>query len=171
MHVANLLCIAKPFVTFIPVHAVAGCLLPKCPTNLIFLSASFGYCTVLQFVHANEGKEEAHSYKVKNFVSACFYFPGIGSDAVSVASGVTVKFTCTGPADSFLPTWLVNGTPVVSSGNICYRSTSRRNPGELNATVTLTINGNRTCNTFDIYCRIFKGVHLYVHNTTLVVQG
>ena len=91
---------------------------------------------------------------------------------MTVAPGVTVTFTCTGSADAFLPTWFVNGTMAVSGGHTCYRSTYSRRPRELNATATLTINGNNSCNVFSVYCRIFRESKLlYLHNTTLTVQG
>ena len=99
-------------------------------------------------------------------------FTDVSGDVMTVASGVSVKFTCSGPADTHLPTWFVNGTVAVSDGHICYRSTYKRRPGELNATMILMINGNNSCYTFNIYCRIFReSEFLYIHNTTLVVQG
>ena len=89
---------------------------------------------------------------------------------VVVAPGVSVDFTCTGPDGEFPPTWLLNGRRAESDGN-CYRSRLRR-PEGLNVTDTLTVNGNHTCNVFNICCRIYReSQFLYLHNTTLIVQG
>ena len=97
---------------------------------------------------------------------------GVGSDAMIVAPGVSVEFNnCTGPADDyFQPTWFVNRRVAATEGD-CYRSRLRTAEGP-NYTATLVINGNRTCDTFDVYCRIYKESQaLYLHNTTLTVQG
>ena len=97
-------------------------------------------------------------------------FAGIGGrDVIIVARGVTVEFTCTGPVDVSQPSWVLNGKLAETDGG-CYRSTFKEAEGS-NYTSTLIINSNSTCNTFNIYCRIFKEVQLYLHNTTLVVQG
>ena len=100
-----------------------------------------------------------------------FHFAGIGGrDIMIVAPRVTVEFKCTGPGgESGRPTWFLNGGLAETDGG-CYRSTFTRAEG-LNYTSTLIINGNRTCNTFNIYCIIYKEARLYLHNTTLVVQG
>ena len=99
------------------------------------------------------------------------YFAGISGDVMTVAPDVTVEFTCSGPASVIQPTWFLNGTFVETDGN-CYRSRLRR-LGELNGTATLTISGNYdACDNFKIYCRIFRDSQfLYLHNTTLTVQG
>ena len=90
-----------------------------------------------------------------------------------VAPGVTVRLnTCTGPAgqSTVEPTWFVNGEIAETEGD-CYRSALRTAEG-LNYTATLVINGNRTCDTFNVYCRIYKESQaLYLHNTSLTVQG
>ena len=99
------------------------------------------------------------------------HFTGISGDVMTVAPDVTVEFTCSGPVSVIQPTWFLNGTFVETEGN-CYRSRLRR-LRELNATATLTISGNYdTCGDFNIYCRIFRDSQfLYLHNTTLTVQG
>ena len=99
------------------------------------------------------------------------HFTGISGDVMTVAPDVTVEFTCSGPVSVIQPTWFLNGTFVETEGN-CYRSRLRR-LGEINATATLTINGNNdACVDFNIYCRIFRDSQfLYLHNTTLTVQG
>ena len=99
-----------------------------------------------------------------------FNFAGISGDAklVHVAPGVSVEFSCTGPDH---PTWFLNGISVISEGN-CYRSAYNRKSGELNATAVLTIKGNHTCNTFNVYCRILSEPQFfYLYNTTLTIQG
>ena len=105
--------------------------------------------------------------------NAAFCFAGVGgdTDTMIVAPGVSVKFnTCTGPADDFQPTWFVNGR-VAETEVACYRSTLRTAEG-LNYTATLTIDGNHACGDFNIYCRIYRESEpLYLHNTTVMVQG
>ena len=95
----------------------------------------------------------------------------VGNVMLTVAPDVTVKFTCTGPADLFVvePTWFVNGKTAVSYGD-CY--TLLRTTEGRNYTATLTINGNHTCDTLNVYCRIYRESQaLYIHNTTLTFQG
>ena len=95
---------------------------------------------------------------------------GIGGDVINVAPGVSVEFTCTGPDGEFPPAWLLNGRTAQTEGD-CYRSRLGRNGG-LNATATLTIYCNLdTCNNFYIHCRIQREQFLYLHDTTLTVQG
>ena len=99
-------------------------------------------------------------------------FAGIvsGDAMMNVPPGVTVKFTCTGPTDPFQPTWFVNGK-IAKSDEHCYKWKLSEADGQ-NYTSTLKINGNHTCDTFDVYCRIYSGPQkLYLHNTTLTVQG
>ena len=99
------------------------------------------------------------------------YFTGISGDITTVAPDVTIEFTCSGPVSVIQPTWFLNGTFVESEGN-CYRSRLRR-LGELNATAILTVSGNYdACRNVNIYCRIFRESRfLYLHNTTVTVQG
>ena len=95
---------------------------------------------------------------------------GVGSNAMIVAPGVSVEFNnCTGPADEFFqPTWFVNGRVAATDGG-CYRSILS---GMDHYIATLVINGNHTCDTFNVYCRIYRESQaLYLHNTTLTVQG
>ena len=80
---------------------------------------------------------------------------------MTVAPGVTVEFTCTGP-DSIV--WFVNGRRADTMGD-CSRSNFRADDSE----DTLTITGNHNCSIFIISCRVSREVHL--HNTTLLVQG
>ena len=86
---------------------------------------------------------------------------------MTVAPGVTVEFTCTGP-DSIV--WFVNGRRANTLED-CYRSDIRADEDSerLNYTATLKVTGNHTCSIFIIYCRVSREVHL--HSTTLLVQG
>ena len=97
-------------------------------------------------------------------------YTGISGDVVIVAPGVSVEFTCTGPDSEFPPTWFLNGRVAETEGD-CYRSRLRR-AGGLNATDTLTINGNYTCDMFNTHCKIYReSQFLYLHYNTLLVQG
>ena len=94
----------------------------------------------------------------------------VSGDAMTVVPGVTVKFICTGPVDPFQPTWFVNRKSAETDGS-CYKSTISDAEGQ-NYTAILMINGNHTCDTFNVYCRIYSGPQaLYLHNITLTVQG
>ena len=90
---------------------------------------------------------------------------------MTVAPDVTIEFTCSGPVSIIQPTWFLNGVFTETEG-YCYRS-RLKTAGVPNATATLTINANDdTCDNFKIYCRIFRDSQfLYLHNTTLTVQG
>ena len=94
-----------------------------------------------------------------------FYFAGVSGDAMTVAPGVTVEFTCTGP-DSI--DWFVNGRRADTLGD-CYRSNFRADEDSEDIATLLIITGNHTCSIFIIYCRVSREVHL--HSTTLLVQG
>ena len=100
------------------------------------------------------------------------HFTGISADAVLVAPGVSVEFTCMGQDGEFQPTWFVNGRVAVTEGD-CYRSRLIRAENPQNVMATLTINSNHdTCHTFNVFCRIYRESQFtFVHNTTLVVQG
>ena len=85
---------------------------------------------------------------------------------MSVASGVTIQFTCIAPNDRFPPTWLVNGTAVGAVGHKAYRSiiTGRE--------ATLTIDDIRTYDPLSVVCKVLKGDQLLTtHNITLTIQG
>ena len=91
---------------------------------------------------------------------------------MTVAPDVTVKFNrCTGLADLFTvqPTWFVNGK-IAKTERDCYKSNITAEGR--NYTATLTINGNHTCDTFNVYCRIYRESQaLYLYNTTVKFQG
>ena len=95
-----------------------------------------------------------------------FYFAGIGGGPIVVARGVTVELICTGPDVA----WYLNGRQAFTNED-CYRL-ALRSVGDRNVTGTLAINGNHTCDAFNVYCRIYgESQFLYIHNTTLIVQG
>ena len=102
----------------------------------------------------------------------CFTAIGDGIDATAmiIAPYVKAEFTCTGPYNEFPPKWLLNGSGALRVGD-CYNSTLTRT-GDGNATTTLIIYGNSTCETFNISCRIYKeSQFLYLHKTTLEIEG
>ena len=84
-----------------------------------------------------------------------------------VAPGVTVELICTGPD----VVWYLNGRQALTYKD-CYRLTIG-GAGDRNVTATLAINGNHTCgDASNVYCRIYRASQfLYIHNTTLIVQG
>ena len=95
-----------------------------------------------------------------------FYFAGIGGGPIVVAPGVTVELICTGPD----VVWYLNGRQALTYKD-CYRLTIG-GAGDRNVTATLAINANHTCDAFNVYCRIYREPDfLYIHHTTLIVQG
>ena len=99
-------------------------------------------------------------------------FTGIGAENIILPPGLTVRFTCTGPPELSLPTWYINGDfAVEGEESQCYRLNF---PEDGNVTTaTLTINGNLTCDTFDIYCavEVSKSEFRNQHNISLEFQG
>ena len=63
-------------------------------------------------------------------------FTGISGDAILVAPGVSVEFTCMGRDGEFQPTWFVDGRVAVTEGN-CYRSRLIRAENPQNVMATL----------------------------------
>lgn len=93
---------------------------------------------------------------------------GIDADVsnLKAARNTTVEFTCIAPNDAlFPPVWFMNGSFVPSEDG--YRSSRDENTGELFG--TLIINGNHSCGTFHVYCRL-SGRQIR-HNITLTVEG
>ena len=91
-------------------------------------------------------------------------FAGVSGDVLIVSPGVTIELTCTGPTLN----WFWNGRQAVTAGD-CYESRLKTSEGQ-NTTATLTINGNHTCGTFNVYC-IIHGSVVGLHNRTLAFQG
>ena len=87
---------------------------------------------------------------------------------MKAAHNATVRLTC---IDSysveqlFPPVWVINGSSVPSEDG--YRFTRDETTGQLIG--ILTINGNRTCGTFNVYCLLHN--RQTVHETTLTVEG
>ena len=79
---------------------------------------------------------------------------GVCGDVVIVTHNTTINLTCRVPRDLRVPDWFVNRTQVVTTGD--RYSVSTRNG--VDNTATLTINGNLTRETVNVYCE--------VHNTT-----
>jgi len=101
-----------------------------------------------------------HIYAETNFIT------GVSGDVLIIAPGVTMEFTCIGK----VPLWFWDGQ-LAETDESCYRSRVR-NHETLNATATLTINGNHTCGgTFNVYCRIVGDSVIDLHHTTLTFQG
>ena len=93
---------------------------------------------------------------------------GIDADVsnLKAARNTTVEFTCIAPNDAlFPPVWFMNGSFVPSEDG--YRSSRDEDTGELFG--TLIINGNHSCGTFHVYCKL-SGRQIR-HNTTLTVEG
>ena len=100
-----------------------------------------------------------------------YNFTGIGAGDIVLTPGVTVRFTCTGPGRG-LPTWYVNGKfAAEGEANQCY--TLNFSGAKKLTTAKLTINGNLTCDTFDIYCTIQVSELEFrnLHNISLGFQG
>ena len=90
-----------------------------------------------------------------------------GGDAINLAHHTTVEFKCTTNGDR-TPDWFVNGSVVVTTGG-SYRS---RTSNGRDITTTLTIDGNGTQVTWNIYCEVYEE-HQFVrvHSTTVIFQG
>ena len=85
---------------------------------------------------------------------------------MKAAHNTTVELTCTASEDDpIAPVWFMDGSFVLSEDG--YRASIDENTGKLIG--TLTINGNQTCGTFRIHCRLSGGQ--IMHNTTLTVDG
>jgi len=81
---------------------------------------------------------------------------------MNAAHHTTIELTCIDQNDEgYYPVWYMNGS---ADG---YRSSRDEGTGELIG--TLIINGNRTCGTFNVYCRLYSGQT--VHNTILTMEG
>ena len=88
-----------------------------------------------------------------------------------VAPNTTINFACTTTLGRHIPDWFVNGTPVVTSGDR-YKTVSANNG--VAQTATLTINGNLTWDTLNVYCELYNSTErqfVQMHNTTLRFQG
>ena len=91
-----------------------------------------------------------------------------GGDAINLALHTTIEFKCTTNGGR-TPDWFVNGSVAVTTGD-SYRS--RTSNGGEDVTTTLTIDGNGTQVTLNIYCEVYQE-HQFVrvHSTTVLFQG
>ena len=86
-----------------------------------------------------------------------------------VTHNTTISLTCT-TSSRRTPDWFVNETVVATRGDR-YRVSASNGVAQ---TATLTINGNLTCETVNVYCEVFnttEGRFVRMHNTILRFQG
>ena len=86
-----------------------------------------------------------------------------------VAHNTTINLTCTASGRR-TPNWFVNGTQVVTTGDR-YRVSSSNG---VDKTAKLTINGNLTRETVNVYCEIYNTTErrfVHMHNTALRFHG
>ena len=90
-----------------------------------------------------------------------------GGDAINLALHTTIEFKCTANGDR-TPDWFVNRSVAVTTGD-SYRS---RSYGGEDVTTMLTIDGNGTQVTLNIYCEVYEEHQfMRVHSTTVIFQG
>ena len=94
---------------------------------------------------------------------------GVCGNVVTVSHNTTINLTCTTSDGRRTPGWFVNETYVDSEGDIYTVSTSTG----MDKTTTLTINGNLSSETVNVYCEVITTElqFVYMHNTTLRFQG
>ena len=92
---------------------------------------------------------------------------GTGADgSMQAAHNTTVELTCiTSDDDPTAPIWFIDEVQALSQDG--YRSSRDENTGKLIG--TLMINGNLTCGTFNVYCKLES--RQIMHSTTLTVEG
>ena len=93
-----------------------------------------------------------------------------GGDAINLALHTTIEFKCTTNGGR-TPDWFVNGNVAITTGD-SYRS--RTSNGGEDITTILTINGNDTQVTLNIFCEVYvteERQFLRVHSTTVIFQG
>ena len=85
-----------------------------------------------------------------------------------VTHNTTINLTCT-TSGHRTPDWFANGTVVATNGD---RYSVRTSNG-MDKTAALTINGNLTCETVNVYCEVITTERQFVrmHNTTLIFEG
>ena len=92
---------------------------------------------------------------------------GVCSNVVIVAHNTTINLACFTREDR-APGWYANGTWVLTTGDRYRLSTSN----DVGHTATLTINGNLTYETVNVYCEVTTNERFFhMHNTTLIFQG
>ena len=94
---------------------------------------------------------------------------GVCGDVVIVTHNTTINLTCT-TSGRHAPDWFLNETYVATRGDGYRVSTSNG----VDKTAELTINGNLTCETVNVYCEVYNTTErqfVHMHNTTLRFQG
>ena len=93
---------------------------------------------------------------------------GICGFVVTIAHNTTINLTCSASGRR-TPDWFANGTVVPTMGDRYRVSTSSNG----DKTAALTINGNLTCETVNVYCEVITTERQFVHmhNTTLRFKG
>jgi len=85
---------------------------------------------------------------------------------LNAAHNTTVELTCIDPNSVYFPpAWIKNGSVVLTDDG--YRASRGEGTGKLIG--TLTIDGNRTCGTINVYCVLNSGQ--IIQNTSLTVEG
>ena len=85
---------------------------------------------------------------------------------MKAAHNTTVELTCiTSDGGLAPPAWFMDGSLALTEDG--YTSSRDEDNGELIG--ILTINGNQTCGTFHLCCRLTSGQ--IMHNFTLTVEG
>ena len=90
-----------------------------------------------------------------------------GGDAINLALHTTIEFKCTTNGVR-PPNWFVNGIVAVTTGD----SYGLRTSNGRDITTTLTIDGNSTQVTWNIYCEVTEeNQFVIVHSTTVIFRG
>ena len=87
-----------------------------------------------------------------------------------VTHNTTINLTCRVFSGVRVADWYANGTVVPATGGGYRVSTSNG----VHYTAVLTINGNLTCETLNVYCEIYNTTerrHVHMHSTTLRFKG
>ena len=110
---------------------------------------------------------------IKKLLNHFWIRTGVCSNFVVVTHNATINLTCrvtSGVRGSGPPNWYANGTWVTTTGDR-YRVTTSNG---VYYTSALTINGNLTFETVNIYCKFHNTTEerfVHMHNTTLRFQG
>jgi len=108
------------------------------------------------------------AYSMNDCLIDWLHISGVESNVVIVTHNTTINLTCT-TSGRRTPAWFVNGTQVPTNGD----KYSVRTSNGVYKTAALTINGNLTCETVNVYCEVLTTERQFVHmhNTTLRFQG
>ena len=108
------------------------------------------------------------AYSTIDCLIDCLHIPGADSNVVIVTHNTTINLTCV-TGGTRVGSWFANGAQVPTDGDRYRVSISNG----VYYTATLTINGNLTCETVNVYCEVITTERRFVHmhNTTLRFQG